>query len=146
MKARSFLFVILTGILWGTSGIFVNRMATFGLSSFQMTALRGAVSCLGLWGFALIFDRSLLRVRLRQLLLLAAIGASLFGTSGFYFWSLQASSISTAVVLMYTAPVIVMIFSVAFLGEKITKLKLPWNYYTLNTPCLTVKFHIRNIS
>ena len=36
---------------------------------------------------------------------------------------MQLPSVSTAVVLMYTAPVIVMIVSVAFLGEKMTPLK-----------------------
>jgi drug/metabolite transporter (DMT)-like permease len=36
---------------------------------------------------------------------------------------MQMTSIATAVVLMYTAPILVMIFSVAFLGEKLTGLK-----------------------
>ena len=117
------MLVIITGILWGTSGIFVNYLATFGLSSFQITALRGTVSCLCLWGYALIRDRSLFRVRLQELVLFAGIGAALFGTSGFYFWSLQASSISTAVVLMYTAPIYVMLVSVLFLGERFSALK-----------------------
>ena len=123
MKTKAFILVIITGILWGTSGMFVNYLATFGFSSFQITALRGVVSCLFLWAYALIRDRSLLRVRARELLLFAGIGASLFGTSGFYFWSLQASSISTAVVLMYTAPIYVMLVSVLFLGERFSALK-----------------------
>ena len=37
---------------------------------------------------------------------------------------MQATSISTAVILMYTAPIYVMIFSVLFLGEKLSRLKL----------------------
>lgn len=123
MKTKAFILVIITGILWGTSGIFVNHLATFGLTSFQMTALRGLLSCLLLWGWALIRDRSLIRVRWQNLALFALIGASLFGTSGFYFWSLQASSISTAVVLMYTAPIYVMLVSVLFLGERFSALK-----------------------
>jgi drug/metabolite transporter (DMT)-like permease len=37
---------------------------------------------------------------------------------------MQLTSVSTAVILMYTAPIYVMTFSVLFLGEKMTKLKL----------------------
>jgi len=44
----------------------------------------------------------------------------LFGTGYFYFSSIQLSSVSTAVILMYTAPIFVMTFSVLFLGEKLT--------------------------
>ena len=56
-------------------------------------------------------------------MLFFGIGASLFGTASAYFTAMQMTSISTAVVLMYTAPILVMIFSVAFLGEKLTWLK-----------------------
>lgn len=123
MKIKAFLYVILSGVLWGTSGLFVNALAAYGFSAFQITALRGSVSLLGLLGYAALLNRGLFRIRLRDLWLFAGIGVSLFGTSGCYFWSLQATSVSTAVVLMYMAPVYVMIVSVLLLGERFTALK-----------------------
>lgn len=124
MKRTAFFYIITAGILWGTSGIFVHYLAPFGFTSFQMTAVRAIVSFLCMALFAFIKDRSLFRIRPLQLLLFAGIGASLFFTSSCYYSSMQMTSVSTAVVLMYTAPVYVMVFSVLLLNERLTKLKL----------------------
>lgn len=123
MKHRAFFFIILAGILWGTSGIFVQLLAPYGFSAPQMTFFRALVSVLALAAYILLKDRQLLRANLKELLLFAASGLSFFGTATSYYFSMQATSVSTAVVLMYTAPVLVMLYSVAFLGEKLTPLK-----------------------
>lgn len=124
MKKLSFAFVILAGVLWGTSGLFVQLLAPYGFTTLQISAVRGGVSFVAVALFALLFDRSLFRVRWWELLLCLFIGVALFGTGNCYFYALQLTSISTAVVLMYTEPALVMLFSVLFLREKITPLKL----------------------
>ena len=124
MKRRAFVYIIIAGILWGTSGIFVNALSPHGFSSLQITALRGVVSCLFMGIFVLFHDRKLFRVTFRQFMLFVVIGVSLFGTSSCYYLSMQMTSISTAVVLMYMAPVYVMIWSVLFFGERFSILKL----------------------
>ncbi len=123
MKARAFLYIILAGVLWGTSGIFVHFLAPLGFSSLQMTAMRGVVSFLCMLIYALVKNREIFRVNKRELALFAASGLGIFGTATCYYVSMQMTSVSTAVVLMYTAPVIVMVYSVAFLGEKMTAMK-----------------------
>ncbi len=124
MKHRAYILIVCAGILWGTSGLFVDALKPFGFAPLQMTAMRGAVSALFMIIYCLITDRSLFRARLSDYILFFFSGLSLFGTASFYYISMQHSSVSTAVVLMYTAPVMVMVFSVLFLGEKLTKLKL----------------------
>ncbi len=124
MKTKAILYVIAAGVLWGTSGIFVHLLSPYGLTSLQMTALRGTVSFLCLAVYLLVRDRRAFRATPRQLLLYAGIGASLFGTAASYYTAMQLTSISTAVVLMYTAPILVTILSVAFLGEKLTGVKV----------------------
>ncbi|MBQ8351889.1 MAG: EamA family transporter [Clostridia bacterium] len=124
MKIKAFFFVILAGILWGTSGIFVHYLAPYGITSLQMTMMRGLVSFVCLAVFALARERSLFCVRPLDLLYFIGMGLGLFGTASCYFISMQMTSVSTAVVLMYTAPVYVMIFSVLFLGERLSPLKL----------------------
>jgi len=123
MKVRSFIYIILAGICWGTSGIFVHFLAPMGFSSLQMTAMRGLVAFLCMAIYALIKNREIFRITQRELILFAGSGLGIFGTATCYFASMQMTSVSTAVVLMYTAPVLVMIYSVTFLGEKITILK-----------------------
>lgn len=123
MKKLAFLYIIIAGVLWGTSGIFVHLLSPFGFFSVQMTFFRVLISFLLMLIYLLIYNKKLLKVRAKELLLFAASGIALFGTSSCYYASMQATSISTAVMLMYTAPILVMIYSVAFLGEKFTKSK-----------------------
>lgn len=123
MKKMAFLYIIIACILWGTSGIYVHYMAPYGFSSLQMTFLRSVVSFISMGIYILIYDKKLFKVTLKELILFAISGISFFGTSGSYFYSMQASSVSTAVVLMYTAPLFILIYSVCFLGEKLSKLK-----------------------
>ncbi len=121
---KSFCYIILAGIFWGTSGIFVHYLAPHGFSALQMTAVRGSVSFLCLALYALIFDRSLFRMARRQLLFCIFAGVSLFGVASCYYASMQMTSVSTAVVLMYSAPIYVTVFSVLFFKECMTKWKL----------------------
>lgn len=124
MKTKAFIYIVLTGILWGTSGLFVNALSPFGFSPLQMTAMRGGVAAICFFLYALIRDRSIFKISISELILFALSGIGIFGTASCYFASMQASGVSTAVVLMYTAPIFVMAYSVAFLGEKLTPKKL----------------------
>ena len=121
---KSFVYIILAGVLWGTSGVFVHYLSPYGFTALQMTAVRGNVSFLCLALYALLFDKRLFRVSRRQLTLCICMGVSLLGTAGGYFASMQLTSVSTAVVLMYSAPIYVTVFSVLFFGEKMSRGKL----------------------
>ena len=124
MKKRAFIYIIAAGIAWGTSGIFVNFLKPYGYTSLDLTAIRGIISFIFFLTYALVRKRSAFRATPKQLLYFFLIGLSMFGTAGFYFLSLEATSISTAVVLMYTAPVYVTVFSALFWGERFSKPKL----------------------
>lgn len=123
MKTKAFFYIVIAGVLWGTSGLFVNVMSPLGFSVSQIMSIRGTVSLIGMLAYVLIFDRAKLRVSLSQLLLYVGCGACLFLTGWCYFTSMTMTSVSTAVVLMYTAPIYVSVYSACFLGEKFTALK-----------------------
>lgn len=120
---KAFGMIVLAGILWGTSGIFVHYLAPFGFSALQMTAMRGVVSAIAMSMYAFIKDKTMFRVSGRHFLLFSLSGISMYLTASSYYAAMQLTSVSTAVVLMYTAPIFVMAYSVAFLGEKLTPLK-----------------------
>lgn len=124
MKTRAFLFIIISGLMWGTSGLFVHVLAPYGFSSLQLTALRGTIAFVAMLGFVLVRNREALRVKPRDLLLFVAIGICLFGAAAAYFFTIQLTSVATAVVLMYTSPIYVTIFSMLFFGERFNKTKL----------------------
>ncbi len=124
MKKTAFIYIILAGICWGTSGIFLKNLVALGFTPIQTTTVRAVVAAVGFALYALLTDRKSFAVSFKDLVVFALGGAAIYGTAAFYFSAIEASSASTAVVLMYTAPVIVMIFSVAFLGEKFNFSKL----------------------
>ena len=124
MKKLGLMYIILASVLWGTSGIFVHYMAPFGFTSLQMTFIRAIVSFLCMGVYVLIKDKRLVKTNLKESLLFLLGGFSFYMTATCYYYSMQLTSISTAVVLMYTAPIFVMIYSTTFLGEKLTPMKL----------------------
>lgn len=124
MKKSGLIYIILASILWGTSGIFVHYLTPYGVSSLQMTFIRGLISfaCMGI--FVLLSGRSIVKTNFKEILLFIGSGVSFFLTASCYYQSMQLTSVSTAVVLMYTAPIFVMIYSTTFLGEKLSRMKL----------------------
>ncbi len=124
MKRSAYLYIIFAGVLWGSSGIFVHFLAPYGFSSLQMASVRGFVAAVSMAVYVLIRDRKLFRFTWRELLLYFAGGAAMYAAAASYYAAMQASSVSTAVILMYTAPVFVMLYSVLFFGERMTKGKL----------------------
>ncbi len=123
MKKLAVLYIVAAGILWGTSGIFVHLLSPFGFTAVQMGAVRGSVSALGIAVYLLFRAPRLFRVTKKNLLLLAGSGIGMFGTAACYFAAIPLTSVSTAVVLMYTAPIFVLVYSVLFLGERLTRKK-----------------------
>lgn len=115
---KALIYIIAAGMLWGTSGIFVHYLSPYGFSPYEMSLVRGVVSFTVMALYALIFNRSLFRAVGWQILFYLGIGVTLFATASCYYSSMQLSSVSTAVVLMYTAPIYVTVVSVLFMGEK----------------------------
>jgi len=125
MRNKSTLYILLSGALWGLMGIFVRRLTACGFTSLQISALRLSVAAV-LFDIYLLFSGSA-RVRPAAKDLPAFLGLgvlSIFGMTVFYFSSIQASSLCTAAVLLYTAPAFVMLMSVVFFKEKLTSQKL----------------------
>ena len=124
MKAKAFIYIILAGLTWGTTGIFVNFLAPYGFGTPQITFVRGTVAFLCMLVFLLIKQKDLLRTDRKSFFLMACNWLLCCATSIFYFLSLLRTSNATGVVLMYTAPVYVMLFSVFVWKERFSSLKL----------------------
>ena len=124
MNKHALLLIVVACVFWGTSGIFVHYLAPIGFSSINMTGARAFVAFLSMLLYTLLFNRQALKVKRKHLILSFCMGVAFFGTAGLYFTAMTMTSVSTAVVLMYTAPIYVTVYSVMFLGEKMTGKKL----------------------
>lgn len=124
MKKRALIYIITASILWGTSAIFSFYLKRLGFSPLQMTAMRGTVSAVIMSAYVFITNKSLFKVSLSELMWFALGGITMFFSAFLYYESIIVSSVSMAVMLMYTAPVFVTAFSVMFFGEKLTFVKV----------------------
>lgn len=119
------LSTVLAGILWGIISIFVRTLSAAGLTSVQIMFLRGGLSAVLLLIFLLIKDRSLLKIRLRDLWMFLGTGlVSLTFFSLCYFTTILQAGTSIAVILLYTSPIFILVFSRFLFKEKITGVKL----------------------
>ena len=67
MKTKlSYIYILCAAALWGTMGIFVNKLTGFGFTSMQIVFWRAIVAAAVLVCYLLITDRSLLKIKLRD--------------------------------------------------------------------------------
>ena len=123
-KSQAYALIVLSSFMFGTSGIFVRLLSPYGFTSMQMTAMRGVISAVALSLFVLFTKRQLFKTNWKSLLLFVLSGVFMFVTAFFYYTSMEHTTIATAVVLMYSAPIYVLLFSVLFLKEKLTVTKV----------------------
>ena len=125
MKKAAPFFVILAGLLWGSMGLFVRRLNAMGLSSMEIVELRCFLAALILIPFTFIKDRKLLALKPKNLLPLLA--SSIFSILFFYYCysrTITLMDMATAAVLLYTAPIFVMLMSALLFREKLTGRKI----------------------
>lgn len=126
MKKAAVLPIIAATIFWGFVGFFSTTMKNAGMTTFQNVSARLTFAALTLI-IATLFTNPKrgFRVSFKDLLLLFACGTiTLTINNCFYFTSIERSGMSVAAVLMYTAPIFVMLMSALIYKEQITLKKL----------------------
>lgn len=125
MRAKSTACILAAGIFWGVIGIFARRLNEAGLTAAETTQLRYAVSLAVAGLYLLLFGRQHFRIRLKDLWCFACNGIlSVLMASFLYFSAMNYVSLSTAVILLYTAPIFVMLMSLVLFRERLTGVKL----------------------
>lgn len=116
--------VLLAGILWGFSGFFVNHLKPRGVTSPQIGVMRLGFTFIIMLLWTLIFKRQNLKAPKRCYKYFAGAGAlGMVGSTVFYFYAIEMTSMAVAAVLMYTAPIIVVVLSIFIFREHLTLLR-----------------------
>lgn len=125
MKKLAPLFVLMASVLWGSMGIVTRYVAAIGFHTRQTAAVRVCSATIVLVLFLLLTDRKKFRIDRADLKWFLGTGVgSLFVNNLCYAATVQRASLSVAVVLLYTAPIFVMIMSVLFFKERLTMQKI----------------------
>ena len=119
------LFIILAGCLWGSMGLFVRRLGTMGLGSMEIVELRSIIAAVLLFAVTALRNPSQLRVSGRNLIPLGCSGIfSIIFFNYCYFSTIRLLNLSAAAILLYTAPIFVMLLSIPLFHEALTIRKL----------------------
>lgn len=122
---REYILVILAGILWGGIALFVDALNKCGFSSIEIVAIRVWFSAAVMGIVLMIKNRKLPFFHWRDIGLFVGTGIiSIVFFNFCYFTTIELSGVSVAALLLYTAPIMVMLISVPLLGEKLTAQKV----------------------
>ena len=107
--------VITAGCLWGLMGLFTRTLATYGVDSTGAIVLRCGIAALLFAVTLLVRDSKQFRIRLKDIWCFIGTGiCSLLFFTYCYFQAITIMDLSTAAVLLYTAPSIVVSFCPKF--------------------------------
>ncbi|MDO5784212.1 MAG: DMT family transporter [Eubacteriales bacterium] len=121
-----YLLIFITGVLWGTIGIFVKEMAKCGIDALTISFLRVALAFVVM--LVVTIARSGLhafRIDKKSLLFSALLGIVCQGIYNiFYSYAVVLTGVSISAVLLNVAPAFTMIVSVLLFSEKLTSWKV----------------------
>ena len=124
MKKIYLILPIISGILFGSCGIFVRVLTQNGMDTTTQLFSRFISSILIMFIVILITDKSLFRISLDELKILIIASINVIALNFCYTISTNTLPLSLAAVLLSLAPVFVIIFAYIAFKEEITKKKI----------------------
>ena len=124
---RGYIEVFLAGVLWGTIGPFMQGMSDLGAGSGLISLMRQGFGTLMMIPVVLIGCKGVRKLKIDRKSLLVLCCMGLFSEAVFnlcYSASVATVGVAAAAVLLYTAPIFVMILSRILYAEAITGRKL----------------------
>lgn len=125
MKQILYLMPIISGAMWGSAGIFVRKLTELGMNSYTVVSVRVVLAVLILAIWLGIYDKDLLKIKLKDLWIFVAGGVvGMFGLNICYNFAISELSLSLAAVLLSLSPVFVLFMAAILFKEKITSKKV----------------------
>lgn len=117
--------ILAAGVMWGCMSLFIRMLSDIGFSAFEIALGRMSAAVVVLFFILLIKDKSLLRIRPRDIVLFACMGAGVVMCYNYlYTLCVSLCDVSIAVVLFDTSPVFVVIMGAIIYKEKINGRKI----------------------
>ena len=125
MKNKPLIAVLTAGTFWGFMGLFARKLNAAGFGALEVAQTRITTGLVLVGLYLLLFNREALRIRLKDVWCFLGTGIiSLLLFSVCYFNALTYTSLSVAAILLYTAPICVMLMSVFLFKESMTAQKV----------------------
>ena len=113
-KLTGYVLIISAATMWGLAAAAAKFLFNKSFDVFLVVQTRSLMSCIVLWIFFLSFRRrSIRKLNFRQWYPFALLGiCGIAGSNWTYYKAMQLRNVSTAIILQYTAPILVMLYEV----------------------------------
>lgn len=119
------LLVVFSSVIWATGGPVIKILLDHGLTENEIFFSKALFCVVSIMIFDVLFRKKVSKIKSKKdfmlLLICGVIGYLFYGV--FYGYAVRRIPISVAVILVYTAPALVTLFSAIFFKEKLTATK-----------------------
>ena len=123
--AGGYIFVISAALLWGISGSAAKFLFQSGMTPFQLVQVRLTVTAVGLLLWIGIRHPSLLKIDKADIGYFAVFGIVGMAAVQFtYLFAISKIQVAAAILLQYLAPVFIVLHSVIFARERLSRVNL----------------------
>ncbi len=120
---RGLIFLLVAVVFWGTAAPFGKYLILTRFDTLTITQARSSLAFILLAVFFAVKDRNVFRVQIRDIWKLVVIGVLGLAVTNFtYYFTVKESTVATAILVQYTAPAWVLLYSVWILKVE----KLDW--------------------
>lgn len=124
-EVRGIIMIIGAAVLWGVSATGAKALLNRSLDPVLVVQSRVTFSIILLLLYFVLFRPAVLRVRWTELWKFALLGCIGVASTNFtYYFTIRESTVATAILIQYTAPLFVMLYAVWSKEERLTPIKL----------------------
>ena len=121
---RGYIYIMIAVVFWGVSATAAKYLFTHNVDTLIIVQTRSSLAFLVLFGYFIITDSSVFKIRVRDLGSLIVLGVIGIATTNFlYYFTVRETTVATAILIQYTAPVMVTLYATVFHEERFTKIK-----------------------
>lgn len=121
---KGYIAISLAAVLWGVAASVAKSFFNKSYEPLILVQMRVTLSFAVLFLFFLSTNRSLLKFSVKDIphfLIVGILGVA--GSNYFYYAAIKETNVSTSILVQYTAPIMVMLYTILFQKEKLTIFK-----------------------
>ncbi len=121
---RGYIFIMIAVLFWGVSATVAKYLFMHNIDTLIIVQTRSSLAFLLLFGYFSITNRAMLKIHIRDLGSLITLGViGIAATNFLYYFTVKETTVATAILIQYTAPVMVTLYATFFHEERFTKIK-----------------------
>jgi len=124
-KLKGYFFIAIAATLWGASATIVKHLFNIQYPPLIIVQTRVSIAFAVLLVFFLVTNPRILAFRIRDVPHFFFVGVcGIAGSNYFYYFAIKESNVATAIVVQYSAPIMVALYAIIVQHEKMTRFKL----------------------